>query len=162
MTKKYDDHVDQILETYTNKFGTFQRISLLFSFMKMTKTISNRSTCIRRKVGCIIVPNDLSNISSIGYNGSLPGEENGCKAEGSGMCGCIHAEVNALKKINTLDDCTLLTTLSPCLNCSKHILKFPITKVIYLEQYRDTSGIEFLRKNNIEVVYYPDLIKKED
>ena len=30
MTKKYDDHVDQILETYTNKFGTFQRISLLF------------------------------------------------------------------------------------------------------------------------------------
>jgi hypothetical protein len=47
----FDDYVDPIIENYSNKFGFFQRISLLYSFMKMTKNISNRSTCIRKKVG---------------------------------------------------------------------------------------------------------------
>lgn len=158
----YDDYIEPIVEEYENKFGSFQRISLLYSFMKMTKNISNRSTCIRRQVGCLIVPSNLENISSIGYNGSLSGEENGCKDIGSGKCGCIHAEINALSKLNNFNkdsNLILLCTLSPCLSCSKEILKYPIKKVIYLNSYRDTYGIKFLRENGIEVMNYSDLVE---
>jgi dCMP deaminase len=160
----YDDYIEPIIEDYENKFGTFQRISLLYSFMKMTNNLSNRSTCIRRQVGCIIVPNTLENIYSIGYNGSLSGEENGCKEMGSGKCGCIHAEINALNKLGNIDsdNLLLLCTLSPCLNCSKEILKYPIKRVIYLNSYRDTYGIKFLRENNIEVLKYLDLVKESN
>jgi len=161
----YDDFIEPIIENYENKFGTFQRISLLYSFMKMANNISNRSTCIRRQVGCLVVPSNLENISSIGYNGSLPGEENGCSDIGSGKCGCIHAEINSLNKFKNYDvndDYILLCTLSPCLNCSKEILKYPIRKVIYLNCYRDTYGIKYLRENNIDVMSYNELVKSED
>lgn len=162
MIEEFNDYVDPIFESYSNKFGDFKRISLLFSFMKMTKTISNRSTCIRRKVGCLIIPSTLENISSIGYNGSLPGEENGCKDVGSGKCGCIHAEINALKKFNHYDlnkKYILLCTLTPCLKCSEEIVKYPINKVIFLENYRDNSGLDFLSKNGIEIIKYEELAK---
>ena len=62
-----------ILERYNNKFGEWERISLLFAFMKMTASISQRSTCVRRRVGCIVVKNNLENVYSIGYNGSPSG-----------------------------------------------------------------------------------------
>ena len=133
--------------------------------MKMANNISDRSTCFRKKVGCLIVPSNLENISSIGYNGSLSGEENGCIDIGSGKCGCIHAEINSLSKFKNYDECgdyILLCTLSPCLNCSKEILKYPIRKVVYLNCYRDTYGIKFLRSNNIEVISYDELIKIKD
>jgi dCMP deaminase len=161
----YDDYIEPIIEDYENKFGTFQRISLLYSFMKMTNNISDRSTCIRRKVGCLVIPSNLENISSIGYNGSIPGEENGCKDIGSGKCGCIHAEINALNKFKNYDDkidYILLCTLSPCLDCSREILKYPIKKVIYLNCYRDTYGIKFLKSNNIEVVSYDTVVKESN
>jgi dCMP deaminase len=158
----YDDYVDPIIENYKNKFGSFQRISLLYSFMKMTKNISNRSTCIRRKVGCLIVPQNLNNVLSIGYNGSLPGEENGCKGIGSGNCGCIHAEMNALNKLTNFHNeinLILLCTLSPCLRCSMEIIKYPIKKVIYLNLYKSRDGIDFLKQNSIEVINYSDLVE---
>ena len=161
----YDDYIEPIIEDYENKFGKFQRISMLSTFMKMCSNISNRSTCIRRKVGCIITPSNFENIVSIGYNGSLPGEENGCKDIGSGKCGCIHAEINALNKFKNYNnelEYVLFCTLSPCLNCSKEILKYPIRKVIYLNSYRDTYGIKFLKNNNIDVVNYMDLVKDID
>lgn len=151
-----NDNIPLILENYSNKFGKFKRISLLYSFMKMTTNLSNRSTCIRKKVGCIIAPSNFENILSIGYNGSLPGAENGCHSIESGKCGCIHAEMNALNKLKCegYDDLTLLCTLSPCMNCSKEILKFPIKKVVYLNSYRDLSGVNFLLENQIKVYKY--------
>jgi len=159
----YDDYVEPIIETYSNKFGEFQRISMLYTFMKMTKNISLRSTCLRRKVGCLVLPENLMNIYSIGYNGSVSTEENGCKRIKSGKCGCIHAETNALsklEKINMDENSILLCTLAPCLKCSKEIIKYPISKVIYIDSYRDTYGIKYLRKNNIEVIKYVDLVKQ--
>lgn len=43
----YDDYIEPIIEDYNNKFGSFQRISLMYSFMKMANTISHRSTCLK-------------------------------------------------------------------------------------------------------------------
>ena len=158
------NYIEPIIEEYQNKFGEFQRVSILTSFMQMISDLSERSTCIRKKVGCIITPSDYRNITSIGYNGSLPGSENGCQSIESGKCGCIHAEINALNKFDKKDDTKyhLLCTLSPCLNCSKEILKYPISKVIYLNSYRDTYGIKYLRENKVEVVKYDDIVQEEN
>jgi dCMP deaminase len=163
--KQYIDKVHSdiipIYDGYSNKYGEFKRLSLLYSFMKMSVDISERSTCLRRRVGCIIAPYDLTNISSIGYKGSLPKKENGCMRLSSGKCGCIHAEVNALDKFKPIDgiNYTLFCTLTPCLNCSKEIVKYPITRVIYLSDYRDMSGYDFLKQNNIDIIKYNSLTK---
>jgi len=69
----------------------------------------------------------------------------------------IHAEVNAILKAaksgNSVDGSTLYLTLSPCIECSKLILQSGVKKVVYLENYRDTKGIEFL-KQFIEIEKY--------
>jgi len=63
----------------------------------------------------------------------------------------IHAEMNALAYMARTNESTegaiLYVTMSPCLNCAKHLLAAGIKKVIYLEEYRDTSGIDFLKKH---------------
>ena len=67
----------------------------------------------------------------------------------------LHAESNAIskcsKQITTTDNATLYVTLSPCFDCAKLIIQAGIKRVCYSEEYRDTSGIEFLKKNNIKV-----------
>ena len=75
-----------------------------------------------------------------------------CKSKGS-----IHAEVNAILKAaktgNSVDGSTLYLTLSPCLDCSKLILQSGIKKVVYLTNYRNLEGVDFL-KQFIEVEQY--------
>ena len=67
----------------------------------------------------------------------------------------LHAESNAISKCSkwhsSTEGATLYVTLSPCFDCSKLIIQAGIKRVCYLEEYRDTSGIDFLKKNNIIV-----------
>lgn len=67
----------------------------------------------------------------------------------------LHAESNAISKcakwISSTEDATLYVTLSPCFECSKIIIQAGITRVCYKDEYRDTSGIDFLKKNGIMV-----------
>jgi len=67
----------------------------------------------------------------------------------------LHAESNAIAKcakwISSTEGATLYVTLSPCFECSKTIIQSGITRVCYAEKYRDTTGIDFLRQNGIEV-----------
>ena len=67
----------------------------------------------------------------------------------------LHAESNAISKcakwISSTDDATLYVTLSPCFECSKMIIQAGIKRVCYLEEYRDLTGIDFLKKNGIIV-----------
>lgn len=69
----------------------------------------------------------------------------------------VHAESNAIIKAArsglSTDGSTLYLTLSPCIDCSKLILQSGIKRVVYLNEYVDTSGIQFLR-NFIEVQKY--------
>jgi dCMP deaminase len=71
--------------------------------------------------------------------------------------GVLHAESNALTKIAEnggvgARGATLYVTMSPCFECSKLIKQSKIAKVVYREQYRDTSGIDFLKSRGVEVV----------
>lgn len=67
----------------------------------------------------------------------------------------LHAESNAISKcakwISSTDGATLYVTLSPCFECSKTIIQAGISRVCYAEEYRDKTGIEFLKKNGIIV-----------
>ena len=69
----------------------------------------------------------------------------------------IHAECNAILKAakngTSVDDSTLYLTLSPCIDCSKLILQSGIKRVVYLNEYRDLKGVDFL-KQFIEVNKY--------
>ena len=119
----------------------------------------------RRKVGAVLAKDD--NILSIGYNGTLPGEDNVCEIEvpevdylgnicGTNLVthdGVIHAEHNCLakmmKKTETSVGATLFVTLAPCIKCAREIVLAEVKEVFYLEEYRDMSGVEFLESRGI-------------
>lgn len=67
----------------------------------------------------------------------------------------LHAESNAISKCakwhSSTEGATLYVTLSPCMECAKLIIQAGISRVCYLDIYRDTSGIDFLEKNGIIV-----------
>ena len=90
---------------------------------------------------------------SIGYNGNYKRGANEADSTLPGMSGLIHAEINALLKMdyNNPKGKIMYITLSPCVMCAKAIINAGIDKVYYLETYRDRDGIELLQKAGIHV-----------
>jgi len=133
---------------------TTDRISLKEMYMRIAEVIAQRSSCERRKVGCIIVKNNQ--ILAEGYNGMPPGWSNDCEDEEGNTKDCVsHAEENAIAKAASSSiSCrggTLFCTLQPCKDCSKLIIQSNIRQVYYREPYRDTSPVRFLKKCNVLV-----------
>lgn len=125
------------------------------AYLKMVKSWSELSHCTRKKVGAIIVKNDM--IISDGYNGTPSGYDNCCEdANGETYWYVLHAEANAILKVakstNNCEGATLYLTLSPCKDCSKLILQAGIKRVVYSMNYKDTEGVSFLKSSGIEVV----------
>jgi len=116
-------------------------------------TIAQRSTDPKYKVGCVIVPEDNTGVLALGYNGDHKGGPNQRDSEESGQSGFIHAEINALIKMdyNNPKNKIMYVTHSPCYMCAKAIINAGIKKVIYIQEYTDTRGIELLKANNIGV-----------
>jgi dCMP deaminase len=54
--------------------------------------------------------------------------------------------LKAAKNGTSVDDSTLYLTLSPCIDCSKLILQSGIKRVVYLDQYRNLEGVDFLNQ----------------
>ena len=126
-----------------------------YLYMRMARTWSENSYCVRRKVGALLVKNQM--IISDGYNGTPSGFENKCEDENNvSYPDVLHAEANAITKVarsnNSADGATLYVTASPCLECSKLIIQSGIRRVVYGERYRITDGIDLLQKAGIEVV----------
>jgi dCMP deaminase len=94
--------------------------------------------------------NKDGNIISFGYNGTPSGMDNCCEEDNVTLKHVIHAECNAILKAaktgNSVDGSTLYLTLSPCLDCSKLILQSGIKRVVYLNEYRNSEGIDFLKQ----------------
>jgi len=133
------------------------------AYMQTAKTFAKCSTARRLHVGAIVVKDDR--IISIGYNGMPAGWDNNCEDEiwnvhdGSSTLRTkpevLHAESNAISKLarsnESGDGATMFITHSPCLDCAKLIYQSGITKVYYGTQYRNTDGVEFLKKCNIDI-----------
>lgn len=130
-------------------------------FLKIARLVSSRATCPRRAVGCVTT-NIHNHIMSTGYNG-VPrsylhcitdpcGGEEMKSSEGLNTCMATHAEQNALLQcsdVMSID--TIYTTTSPCIICAKLIANTSCKTVVYAEEYRDTTGVEMLKKLGIEV-----------
>jgi dCMP deaminase len=126
-----------------------------FTYLKMAQNWSELSHCTRKKVGCLIVKNGM--IISDGYNGTPSGYDNCCENEQNETHWyTIHAEANAILKCakwgNSCVSSTMYLTHSPCKECSKLILQSGINRVVYLEDYKDLEGVNFLLNSKIEVV----------
>ncbi len=124
------------------------------AYLRMALEWAKLSYCKRKQVGAIIVKNRM--IISDGYNGAPSGFENSCEDEdGKTYWYVLHAEANAiLKTAKSTHDCsgaTLYLTMSPCKDCSKLIHQCGIKRLVYINEYKDRSGIEFLKLANVDV-----------
>ena len=131
-------------------------------WISFAKTISERSYDPRNKVGAVIVTEDNTQVLSIGYNGGWAGGPNEVESLEPGKSGMIHAEINALIKMNYSHHKRkkLYVTLSPCRGCAKAIINGGINRVIYLDDYRDLSGVELLREAGIRVRRFDEHAKE--
>ena len=122
-------------------------------WMKMAETIAQRSHHPTFKVGAIIVTSDNTQVLSLGYNGNAKGMSNVPQSDEPGCSGLLHAEINALLKLdfNNPKDKVMYLTLSPCENCAMAVINSGVKEVVYKEEYRDKTGIDLLKCSGIKV-----------
>jgi dCMP deaminase len=147
----------------SNQVSSQRQHKIDVTYIKMAQTWADLSHAIRKKVGALIVKNNT--IIADGYNGTPSGFENECEIAINHEDGSfkeyqtkwyvLHAESNALAKVakstQSCEGATLYITYSPCTECSKLILQSGIKKVVYLEEYRDVAGLDFLRRAGVEI-----------
>jgi len=125
------------------------------AYLKMAREWATLSHCQRKKVGALLVKEGM--IISDGYNGTPSGFPKQCEdAEGNTQWFVLHAEANAILKVarsaNNAKDSTLYITLSPCKECCKLILQAGITRMVYIDEYKDRTGVDFLNEAGLQVV----------
>lgn len=125
------------------------------AYMRMAKEWAKLSHCTRKKVGALIVKDQM--IIADGYNGTPSGFPNTCEDDdGSTHWYVLHAEANAITKMaksnNSAHGGTLYITLSPCRECAKLIHQAGIVRVVFAEAYKDESGLDFLNQAGVEIV----------
>ncbi len=122
-------------------------------WMDFAGSISKRSYDPRFQVGAVVVTEDNSQVLAVGYNGNYAGGPNEVESEVPGESGMLHAEINALLKMdyNNPKKKKLYLTLSPCRMCAKAIVNAGIDEVVYKEAYRDLSGVKILKECGIKV-----------
>ncbi len=130
------------------------------AYLRMAVEWAKLSHCTRKQVGAILVKDGI--IIADGYNGTPSGFDNTCEApNGETHWHVLHAEANAILKLsrshNSGQDSTLYITLSPCKDCSKLVLQSGVKRVVYMIDYKDTSGIDFLKEAGVDVLHIPDI-----
>jgi len=107
---------------------------------------AERSTCVRRQVGCVLTRED-GHILAIGYNGQYPGalhcnEGNPCPGweapSGTNLDGCeaIHAEQNALMLVPDVRQIySCYSTVAPCMTCTKLLLNTGTKRILFAQDY---------------------------
>lgn len=134
-------------------------------FMEMAQLVSSRSTCLRRKVGAVIVKE--KRVLSTGYNGSPKGtkhcEELGCirvkmnvpSGTRHELCRGVHAEQNAVTQAAyvgvSVDGATIYTTTYPCSMCAKILINAGIKEIVYSEGYADDLSKDLLEEAKIKL-----------
>lgn len=85
------------------------------------------------------------------------GEEGHPECMGPGCTRSLHAETNAIafaaRAGVAVEGCTMYCTMSPCINCAKVIVNSGIKKLVYMKEYRDTTGLDLMKSAGITVVH---------
>ena len=128
-------------------------------WMDFAHSISKRSYDLRHQVGAVVVTGDNTQVIAVGYNGNYSGGPNESESLEPGESGMIHAEINALLKMdyNNPKKKIMYVTLSPCRMCSKAIVNSGIDTVVYDEAYRDSSGLDILLEGSVSVVSFRNI-----
>lgn len=141
------------------------RISWDEYFLKIADTVAERSTCLRRKVGAVLVSD--KRILATGYNGAprnlIHCSEIGClrkqlkikPAERIEICRGIHAEQNALVQAAYFGipvvGATLYSTHFPCITCAKMLINAGVKRIVVRKLYPDKLAQEMLAEANVIV-----------
>jgi len=125
-------------------------------WMEMAHSIARRSYDPKYKVGAIIVSADNTSVLALGYNGNFAGGPNRRDSNERGKSGLIHAEVNALLKMDYHNHKRkiMYVTHSPCIMCAKAIINAGIDEVVYARKYDYESSFELLASAGIVARYY--------
>ena len=140
-------------------------------FMQMAELTAQRSTCLRRHVGAVIVKD--KHIIATGYNGAPRGiahcdEKGGCLREKLGvpsgerheLCRALHAEQNAIIQAATLgqsiEGATIYITNQPCVICAKMIINAGIERIVVKDGYPDELSVEILAEAGLRIVMLKD------
>ena len=127
-----------------------KRPTIYATMMTVANVMSIRSTCVRRRVGCVIT-DDSNQILATGYNG-VPKKWTHCTAKpcpganyqsGMGLdeCDAVHAEINALIQCSNIDKAhNIYITTAPCISCIKALINTPIMHIHYSHDYTDTHA----------------------
>lgn len=144
--------------------------------MSIAEVVSRRSTCLRRKVGAVIVFD--KRILATGYNGAPSGLEHcgqqGCfrleqkipSGERHELCRGLHAEQNAIIQAAlhgvSIRGGVTYCTHHPCVVCAKMLVNAGVQKIIIREDYPDNLSKEVFREAEvkIELLPPPDIKKK--
>jgi dCMP deaminase len=135
-------------------------------FMSIAKLVSERSTCIRRKVGAVIVKD--KRILSTGYNGAPTGIKHcldiGClrdklnvpSGERHELCRGLHAEQNAIIQAAyhgvAINGADIYCTNLPCIICTKMLINSGINKIYYMDGYPDTLSKDMIAEANLTLI----------
>lgn len=136
-------------------------------FMQMAELTAQRSTCLRRSVGAVIVKD--KHIIATGYNGaprgiSHCGERGGClrqkmqipSGQRHELCRAVHAEQNAIIQAATLGQSieggTIYITHQPCVVCAKMIINAGLKRIVVREGYPDDLAVEILDEAGLEII----------
>jgi dCMP deaminase len=136
-------------------------------FMTITRQVAERSTCLRAKVGAVIVRD--RNIMATGYNGSPAGlphcSEVGCliyesrTPDGEIETNCyrtIHAEINAItqaaKNGAPIRDADIYVTHTPCIHCMKVLINTGVRNIYFEKEYKLHTVADLLNYSKIKLV----------
>ena len=135
-------------------------------FLEIATVVAKRSTCLRNKVGAVIVRD--KRIISTGYNGAPSNMQHcldiGCIRQQQNIesgtrhekCRAVHAEQNAIIQAAlhgvVTEGATLYCTHQPCILCAKMIINAKIERVLYVIPYPDNDAIDCFNEAGVEVV----------
>ena len=137
-------------------------------FMRITKLVATRSSCLRRSVGAVLVKD--KRILATGYNGAPAGmahcEEAGClrdqlhipSGERHELCRGLHAEQNAIiqaaRQGTEIKDSTLYCTTAPCSLCAKMLINAGVTRIVYEGSYPDERAMAIFAEAGVKVEHF--------
>jgi len=126
-------------------------------FLKLAMLASERATCPRMHVGCVLVKDKF--VLATGYNGSLPGQPHcddvGCLIVDNHCVRTNHAEINALVQaashgVNLRGATAYITNMS-CTTCAKALIAAGIERVVVFSDYHDTLATKFYTESGVKI-----------
>lgn len=137
--------------------------------MEQARLMARRSTCLRRKVGAVLVRENRAVAS--GYNGPPSGlahcaDLGGCLRQRLGVpsgqrqeiCRALHAEQNVILQLAITGlsgtGTTLYVTHFPCFTCAKMLIQLGVRRIVYAEGYPDEFSADVLAEAKVETCLY--------